>query len=783
MGDGEHDDDERQEPPRSDGRAPMRLERIGSGGMGVVHRAWDAVLGRPLAMKTLRRQSSLTDAERAELTARFEAEAQITGQLEHPGIVPVHAYAIDDEGAPYFTMSLVRGRTLEAVIAELRAGTGGWTREGVVGLVLKAADALAYAHSRGVIHRDVKPANIMVGKFGEVYVMDWGLAKHVDDGSSEDAVTVVHTARDDDDSSATAAGRVLGTPQYMSPEYARGEIDEPTPAVDVYGLGAVLYALLAGHEPFVEPGETPGALRVLERVRNERPRPLGNDVPVELVAIVERAMAPRAADRFDDVEAFAAQLRAYLEGRVVAVYRTGAVVELRKWIGRNRLAAALLGVILVGAGTFTVAQLRSNADLRDANADLESEIRANRLLTDVLLARALLEEAGGHGPDHAGIAALARWIARSRDLVERRSGPAAFDDDADGVTDAERDACRADVARLVERLPLAEERLASWRDLERRSIDEHLDAWTTAREDIAALDVYGGLDLRPQVGLVPLARNESSGLWEFWHVLSGERPRRGDDGRWVVGDETGVVLVLVPGGAATLGATPDDPDAQANENPRDVVLDAFFVAAHEVTQAQYVRALGDNPSFLQPGEWFGTSSVIVSSVHPVETVTFEEAARLALQLGLDLPTEEQWEVAARAGTRHVYHAGDDPAVLEGLENVADDALIEAESAYADIVGPAPWSDGHAGHAPVGSFAPNAFGLYDTAGNVAEWTRSVYVVDPSRDEAPSDASAERVARGGFYIYGPQLARLAMRQNIAPTNQVKTVGVRLARAVER
>lgn len=368
---------------------------IARGGMGSVHRVWDEDLRRELAMKRVLPASdeSGDDArgsrKRTRL-ARFVEEAQVTGRLAHPGIVPVHELGVEADGRAYFTMKLVQGDTLETVFRRVRAGEAEWSRTRALDVLLRVCEAMSYAHANGVVHRDLKPANVMVGAFGEVHVMDWGLARVVArDGASASADRELDAATDDsasgepetDVTSRTLDGDVLGTLAYMSPEQARGRRSEIGPATDVYALGAMLYELLAGHAPHQRPGEKPDVSELWRRVREERPARLSvDDAPPELVAICERAIEPSWRSRYPDMSALAADLRAFLEGRVVRAYRTGAWAEARKWVGRNRalsgaLAAGLLAVI---AGLVVAIHLRRVADENAAAARSNAE-RASEL--------------------------------------------------------------------------------------------------------------------------------------------------------------------------------------------------------------------------------------------------------------------------------------------------------------------------------------------------------------------------------------------------------------------
>ena len=355
---------------RGPGSSRYRLgDEIARGGMGVVLRVWDEDLRRHLAMKVVlgtgeakAGAGSLPDSRVLE---RFLEEAQVTGQLDHPGIVPVHELGVDSEGQVYFTMKLVKGKTLGEVFDELSRGEGGWSRERVLGLILRVCEAMSYAHDKGVIHRDLKPSNIMVGRYGEVYVMDWGLARVLGRPDRRDirpraepisTLSEVRSdrrdrARDTPDSPlCTMDGDVLGTPAFMSPEQALGEIDVLGPRSDVYAVGALLYHLFAGHMPYVPPEVRASNYMVLRWVQEAAPRSLHelrSDLPPELVAICERAMDRDRSKRYADMGALAEDLSAFIEGRVVHAYETGAWAESRKWVRRNRSLAAALALVLV----------------------------------------------------------------------------------------------------------------------------------------------------------------------------------------------------------------------------------------------------------------------------------------------------------------------------------------------------------------------------------------------------------------------------------------------------
>ena len=334
-----------------DERPPIRLdpdryevlEEIARGGMGSIHRVLDRRLGRYLALKVAR-ASTGTDDSRRSMLARFHNEARITGRLQHPGIVPVHELGSDQGDQSYFTMKLVEGVTLLDALDRMHAGDATWPTSRLLRILVQITETLSYAHSRGVVHRDVKPSNVMIGEFGEVYVMDWGVARPVGSAALSDAdgdaeKTIVAPLQ----VSQTLEGDVVGTPAYMSPEQACADTNVG-PLFDVYSIGAILYHLLSGHAPYAD-AAAPSAWDVLEHVRRGPPAPVTRaGAPPELVAICSRAMARDAARRYDDMTALADDLRAFMEHRIVSAHRSDAWTAIRKWCVRRPGAALATGL-------------------------------------------------------------------------------------------------------------------------------------------------------------------------------------------------------------------------------------------------------------------------------------------------------------------------------------------------------------------------------------------------------------------------------------------------------
>jgi len=381
--------------------ARYRLEgEVARGGMGAILRVWDEDIRRHLAMKVVlgkgeARTDGGTPAVKPDQLARFLEEAQVTGQLDHPGIVPVHELGIDHDGRVFFTMKLVKGRDLKSIYDLVFEGKEGWNETRALSVILKVCEAVAYAHKKGVIHRDLKPANVMVGDFGEVYVMDWGLARVIgrkdqhdiriapQAGSSRSVRTERREEREatPDSPIVTMDGTVVGTPSYMSPEQARGEVEVLDARADVYAIGAMLYHLLAQRVPFVSPGDRASGRTILARLLDGPPAPiraLRVGVPAELEAICELAMMRNSAARYPDTLALANDLRAYLERRVVHAYEVGVLAETKKWLQRNTpLALALassIALLALGLGASLMFKARADAradELLEANGTIE----------------------------------------------------------------------------------------------------------------------------------------------------------------------------------------------------------------------------------------------------------------------------------------------------------------------------------------------------------------------------------------------------------------------------
>ncbi|MCC6782651.1 MAG: SUMF1/EgtB/PvdO family nonheme iron enzyme [Planctomycetes bacterium] len=781
-------------PPISKVGSFFVLRTLGRGGMGEVFLAEQREpVRRLVALKIVR-----DDRGGPEALARFVAERQALALMDHPAIAHVYEAGATDEGRPYLAMEYVDGVALSTWCDQRRLPV----RERLA-LLAEVCDAVHHAHQNGVIHRDLKPSNVLVKETGgraRPKVIDFGLAKAFDS-------TRMTSALD------TELGRPIGTPAYMSPEQARGDGRGVDVRTDVYALGVMLYELGSGLRPFaddrLECAGLPEMLRILRE--EEPPSPsrrfaaaapadaaaiaerrgatvgaLARDLRGELDWIVARAIAKSAGDRYASVSELAADLRRHLAGEAVLAGPPSAGYRFLKFARRHRAPLAIGGAVLLAAVIALAVIVRLGLE---ASENLR---RFDRLAMRGTVRELLREAEEELWPVHPRrVADLEAWLARAA-ATGGRARCAEIASEIEGL--AGRGAAlsahetvlleglrmlHADLTRLVgEGGTYAEvaQRLDRARDIEARTVTQHAAAWAHA---IAGIKARHGIELRPIIGLVPLGQDPASGSFEFAvATANGRLPERGPDGVLrIAHDDDDPVLVLIEGGELAIGSQADRPDAPHHDAARGqdetrftrLALDPYLIAKFEITQAQWQRVMGSTPSVFASDQQAGRAVGVASRRHPVESVSWLECAAFCRRLGLEIPSEAQWEHAARAGTDTPWWTGRERSSLRGAANLSDKARAEGFR-VAGRVEP-DFDDGHAVHAPVGSFRANSFGLHDVLGNVWEWCRVTEWTD-----GPDDPDAVQPWRGGSFMSDAPNARITYRVAEAARNRKHLLGLR-------
>ncbi len=783
------------------------LAFIGRGAFAEVRRVRDRALNRIMAMKILDRKNGEISGS---MRARFVQEAQATAQLQHPAIVPVHELGVLPDGRLFFTMEEVRGRTLSAVVDAVHRASidvwartdDDWTLRRLVEVYRRVTEAVAYAHSRGVVHRDLKPANIMVGAFGEVRVMDWGIAKVL--GSALGASVAAPV---EGDSMATRDGLVAGTPAFMAPEQARGEIHRIDRRTDVYALGSILHYVLRNAPPY----DGANSAEVLADVIRGEPQALvgrrdGPLLPARLVEIADRAMSADPDHRYPDASQLGDEIADWLDGaerREAALRAVGRAAEARRRAKKLRRTAEKLAT----TARDSLAEVPTWAPEADKAAHWTQE-------------------------DEAG--AIARE-ARQQELLVERELNAAF------AHEAELPEGHLMVARMYRKQHEAAEAVGDVDEMERLEwlLREHIDALPPQWPGLGRLEKYlvgtGSLSLQTEPPSTAV-------LYRFSQHHRRFVPERVDDlgptpvetplemGRYLVEltDEAGDLFLypvfvrrqekvvhqppgadapvpvqlpediapgeaFVPAGWFVAGG---DERAPYGLPERRLWCDAFAIQVFPVTHADWLRflddiSMGGDARFVprnDDGDLLYTLSDSGWTLErpdgrqwladaPVTHVSWACAERYAAWraerdgVAWRLPFELEWEKAARGVDGRMLPWGDavDPAQCN-LRGSLDGPpkVVEVDRFPTDI---------------------SVYGVRGMAGNTADWCADAYetegpVVAGQRvvlDEGSGNARF-RAVRGGSYRDGPEAVRCASRWRAPPDSRSGRVGLRLARSID-
>ena len=778
------------------------LSVLGEGGMGTVYAAEQrSPVHRRVAIKVIQ-QGMSTKA----VLARFEQERQALALMNSDHIARVYEAGATEQGQPYFVMEYVQGLPINRYSVEHKLDIGAR-----IALFLQVCEGVQHAHHKGVIHRDLKPANVLISVQGDRAVpkiIDFGLARVTD-------------RRLDSPSLYTQHGAMLGTPEYMSPEQADSNALDVDTRTDIYSLGVLLYELLAGALPF-DPTELRSlpAEEMRRRIREQvPPRPshrAGGDrsggisaaeVRGDLDWITMKALEKDRTRRYATAHEIASDLRRYLEHEPVLAGPPSFLYRAKKLVRKYRTQTTILAVIgalvALGVGSLAVSWRRADRFLSELDA-LSFVVRLDDLK------RSGRDELWPLEP--ATRPKIEEWLANARGLLEGAAQvDAVLAHLEQRVTSGSSDrfavlrdkylekallSWKADLEAfrvVVEGVKVAAARIP---DLDRQTIgDDWARAkWTAAIESIASTERYGSLRITPQSGLIPVSADAETGLWYFSHAASGQP--MWEDGRLVRDSRCGILLVLLPGGRVTIGASNSDRYAFPHEGPAVTVdLEPFFIGVTEITQSQWVRLAEDGRN---PSHYNAEKSNLPKTRHPellpVESIGWELAQRTLWHHGLTLPTEAQWEYACRAGTSGTWWFGDDERELDAtVERAVAANLANGLDIRKGLELPPTFSDGTSGadrfplHAEVALTRPNGFGLYDMIGNVWEWTLDPFAEHPGQ-QPPADygrrpaawtSQQQRVMRGGSWRNGTIMARCARRQPLPPQTTMDSGGARAAR----
>lgn len=794
------------------------LGLIALGGMGEIRRVQDRELNRAVVMKIIRQDR----ANQQHAVMRFIEEAQVTAQLTHPNIPSVHEFGRLGDGRIYFTMHEVRGRTLREVMSAvhhefsgdmLSTTAEGWSVRHLLDVFAQILATMAFAHSNGVVHRDLKPENIMIGNFGEVQILDWGIARVQRSGGVEEQ----HRPEDSGNIEVTfkreqtRAGAVVGTTAYMAPEQIRGENDQIGPKTDIFALSILLYEVLTGVLPF----SAPNILLLLESLMEGPSRPLSefSHVPRALVDICERGLAADRAERYEDAAQMCEVFQRWLEGAVSREQASRLVREAEQigeeiaklqenitWVearARERLVAISPGA--------PISQKKPAWVLQDEIRRSRREL-ARREVDYVTCLRSALV----HYPKcSVSRNLLAEYYLKQHKIAEQR-GDEELVEEMQSYLRAHDDGRYAAYLRGDGRLSLAVDHPAAratlWRYREReRRLKPQL---------VCEVSSFPIEELQLSRGSYLLTIN-APGKAELKYPFLVEREAhwehipRGLEQAQPLGllpaEELGEGEVLIPAGRFLCGG---DERAPQSFERRWVWLEDFIIQKEPVTHGEYLAFLNDLVDEGRPEEARRRAPSIAGAlVGPVAPPTYERdgAGRYVLRHDTDaiteahpvglvswfdarayaqwlrqksghpwrLASEFEWEKAARGVDGRHYPWG----------NFLDPTWCNMLDSHGQRLAPHP--------AAMNPQDVSPYGVLGLAGNIRTWCRETYRPAEASPSAPSivpldDTAAEveqcaepRVFRGGSWYFSRDQCRSAARDGSVPGARFRSVGIRLVR----